>query len=238
MELIKLTERVYYTKNDATNDRPVLGYVLGDRYSVMIDAGNSGNHLKEYMVHVSNAGLPLPEECLLTHWHWDHTFGMHAFHGRTIAHQKTNHELMRLAEWKWTDEAMKERLVTGEDIVFADEHMRVEYSDLTEIKVVPADVTFQNKLTFNCGGITCECHHVESAHSDDSVVVLIPEAEIAFLGDVYNDDFYQSHARDLIKTQKLHDALAEMAFEIAVVGHSEPIKKEQVLAFLKSFLNN
>lgn len=48
MELKKLTERIYYTESDSKSDRPVLGYILGDKCSVMIDAGNSENHVKDY----------------------------------------------------------------------------------------------------------------------------------------------------------------------------------------------
>lgn len=44
MKLHQLTNRVWYTENDSTTDRPTLGYIMGDRRSVMLDAGNSGAH--------------------------------------------------------------------------------------------------------------------------------------------------------------------------------------------------
>lgn len=32
-----------------------------------------------------------------------------------------------MSKWQWTDEAMKQRLLTGEDIEFADTNIRKEY---------------------------------------------------------------------------------------------------------------
>ena len=48
MRLNRLTENIYYTECDSNSDRPVLGYINGDRCSVMVDAGNSANHVKDY----------------------------------------------------------------------------------------------------------------------------------------------------------------------------------------------
>ena len=45
MRLNRLTENIYYTECDSNSDRPVLGYINGDRCSVMVDAGNSANHV-------------------------------------------------------------------------------------------------------------------------------------------------------------------------------------------------
>lgn len=37
MTLTKITERVYFLANDQETDRPLLGYIKGDHYSLMID---------------------------------------------------------------------------------------------------------------------------------------------------------------------------------------------------------
>ncbi|WP_288327600.1 hypothetical protein [uncultured Clostridium sp.] len=61
MELKKLTERIYYTESDSKSDRPVLGYILGDKCSVMIDAGNSENHVKDYNYALEKNGFKRPK---------------------------------------------------------------------------------------------------------------------------------------------------------------------------------
>lgn len=39
----------------------------------------------------------------------DHTFGMHAVEGITIAHKNTNVKLEEMAKWEWTDTEMKKK---------------------------------------------------------------------------------------------------------------------------------
>ena len=78
-------------------DRPNLGYVKGKNWSLAIDAGHSAAHTKEFYALLEKENLPLPCLTVLTHWHWDHTFGMHAANGLSIANEKTNRHL---AKWK------------------------------------------------------------------------------------------------------------------------------------------
>ena len=76
MKLHQLTNRIWYTEHDSATDRPTLGYIMGDRRSVMLDAGNSGAHAELFLEAVRRAGLPRPELVCISHSHWDHTFGM------------------------------------------------------------------------------------------------------------------------------------------------------------------
>ncbi|HAG43674.1 MAG TPA: MBL fold metallo-hydrolase, partial [Clostridium sp.] len=46
--LTKVTERIYFLENDKEADRPLIGYIKGDKYSLMVDAGNSKNHVKKF----------------------------------------------------------------------------------------------------------------------------------------------------------------------------------------------
>lgn len=85
MDLTKVTRRVYYLINDRETDRPVLGYIKGDKYSLMVDAGNSKNHVKKFNNSIEKLNLRMPDYVAITYWHWDHTYGMHAVAGKTIA---------------------------------------------------------------------------------------------------------------------------------------------------------
>ena len=237
MELKQISEHIYYTECDPKFDRPVLGYILGNDCAVMVDAGNSNAHTAAFTRAVQERGFPLPKYCVITHWHWDHTFGMHALCAETIVHVNTNRELRRLAALAWDDQSMQERLAAGTEIEFADQYIRAEYRCLDDIRVSTAGLTFSDHLAIHCGGLTCQCIHLPSAHSDDSVVIHVPEEGILFLGDIYNDDFYNGHARDLDKTRQLHDALLQLDFHTAVPGHSRPVSKEDVLRFLGQYLS-
>ena len=93
MKLYRLTERIWVYPYEETRDRPNLSYIRGDRWSLAVDAGHSAEHTAASYRELEEAGLPLPRLTVLTHWHWDHTFGMHAVHGLTLANERTNRYL-------------------------------------------------------------------------------------------------------------------------------------------------
>ena len=74
MILQQLTDRIYYLPCDQEYDRPTLGYIQGDNFSVMIDCGTSKQHLDLFYQGLLQRSLPSPKFAIITHWHWDHTF--------------------------------------------------------------------------------------------------------------------------------------------------------------------
>lgn len=78
MKLEQLTDRIFYYPHQPETDRPMLAYINGSRISLAIDAGNSAAHVDGFYGAFEAAGLKLPDMTVITHWHWDHTFGMAA----------------------------------------------------------------------------------------------------------------------------------------------------------------
>ena len=52
-------------------------------------------------------GLPFPDKVLLSHWHWDHSFGAKFWNVPIISGRKTNIELEKVAKWKWDKMCLK-----------------------------------------------------------------------------------------------------------------------------------
>ncbi|MFC5404295.1 MBL fold metallo-hydrolase [Cohnella soli] len=236
MELRRLTDRVFYTMFNKETDRPVLGYISGQKRSLMVDSGNSKNHVECFYEAVSHAGFRKPEIIAITHWHWDHTFGMHAVEGVTIALQKTNDKLAELAKWEWTDSAMKERVADGTEIEFADTCIRTEYPSLSEIRVVTSDIIFDGYMEIDLGGIVAEVHHVASPHSEDSVCIYVPQERVLFIGDAVGVDYYNNCYLDKDKLRSLMTAIEGFDFDICVVGHNEPVSKQKIVQVMNSLL--
>ncbi|WP_315115692.1 MBL fold metallo-hydrolase [uncultured Clostridium sp.] len=234
MALTKVTERIYYLINDKETDRPVLGYIKGDKYSLMVDAGNSKNHVEKFNNSIEKLNLKLPDYVAITHWHWDHSYGMHAAMGKTIACEITNEQLKVMTKWQWTDEAMKKRLLTGEDIEFADTNIRKEYKTFQEIKITAADIVFKNNLEIDLGGLTVILKNVISPHSEDSVIVYVPEEKVVFIGDAYGMDYYNNCKYDPVKVEGFINTLENLEFNLCFPGHSSPINKTEIIKFLKS----
>jgi glyoxylase-like metal-dependent hydrolase (beta-lactamase superfamily II) len=238
VELRKLSDRIYYLPAEERTDRPVLGYTRGDILSLAVDAGNSSDHVAKFYRELTESDLRLPDFTVITHWHWDHSFGMHAVSGKTIASYLTNRKLVEVQRWEWTDEAMSKRLKTGEDIEMCDRCIRLEYPDRSKTKVVTADVEFTGAITIDLGGVRCEVKEFISPHSSDSVSVHIPEERIAFIGDAESGDYYQNNGEyDKEKLEELINTLKEIDADIIMPGHDDPQPKEAVMNYLKNIKN-
>ena len=232
--LVKLTEKIYYLPYSEETDRPILGYIEGDKYSLMIDAGNSKKHVELFITEIEKAGLKYPDFVAITHSHWDHTYGMHALNAVSIACVRTNEYLKTMSTWDWSDEAMEGRLKTGEDIEFCDTMIRREYPNRKEISVKTADIIFHERLSLNLGNLSCEIIKLDSSHSDDCVVVYIPEEKTIFIGDIISEDFHHGepvYYRD--KLDSLTESFRNIDFKTALFGHMEPFKKNDLIKWLE-----
>ena len=233
MELKKISDRIYYLPAEEETDRPVLGYIKGDKYSLAIDAGNSSKHVEKFYSELNNANLKLPDYTVITHWHWDHTFGMHSVVGKTIAGQLTNNKLKEVAAWQWSDADMKNRLETGKDIEMCDRCIKVEYPNRQEIKVTSADIEFNGSLKINLGGIYCELTEIQAPHSEDSVLVYVPQEKTVFVGDADCEDYYDNNGRyDKDKLESFISLIKERDFNTYVLGHDEPQTKDEAITYL------
>ena len=210
MELIRVSERVLYGRFEAERDRPNLAYVRGDRWSLAVDAGHSEAHVREFYRALEDAGLPLPEVTVLTHWHWDHTFGMHAVHGRTIASRRTDGYLR----------AARERIAregTGW-ILALDPSVALEYAGGAPVTVVPADVTYEGRLLLDAGNVPAEVFEAPSPHTDDATLVYLPTEKLLILGDAPCGVF-PTWSTDPAQGRKLIAAVEATGAELCLSGH-------------------
>lgn len=221
--LVRLTDRVWFLPHDEPTDRPVLGYIRGDRLSLAVDAGASPAHVADFYRALADEGLPLPDATAITHWHWDHTFGMACVHGLTIASRATCGFLR--AERKSLQQADYLDGMRCDTKGFA-----LEFPPGTEPTVVLPDIQFEGDLTLELGGVTAQLMQTVSPHTDDAVLVYIPEERVVFLGDAACAG-YDAH-RNLVLD---HAKLAALASTVNALdcdwyqhGHWEPLDKEGV----------
>ena len=225
MELKRLSEHIWYMPYESERDRPNLCYVKGNNWSLAIDAGHSAAHTKEFYALLAGEGLPLPSLTVLTHWHWDHTFGMHAVNGLCLANEKTNRYLL---EWK-------EKIENGgrDEFMAIHESIRKEYAGGLEVIVKPADMVFTGEMTLDLGGCTVKVMEAEAPHTDDSTLVYVETDKVLFVGDSTCDDFFTGIKRaDLC--EKLADTIRMLNPEISMEGHWEPVDMQDTLNDLMS----
>ena len=238
--LRKLTSRIFYLPACEQGDRPALAYLAGGRASLMVDAGNSPAHARLFLSALSQQGLPAPDYIALTHWHWDHCFGLAALEGTSLCSMETNAHLAEMAQWKWDDASMAQRLRDGTEIASCDQNIRMEYPDRGQIAVRTADIAFSGALSLDLGDMTAQLLPLPNSHAEGSLAVFIPEERALILGDIICEDYYGSNppAHDPEKLAQMIKEMEALEFDIALYGHGEPAtdSKKELLEYLKKEL--
>lgn len=219
MELKQITKHVYYSPHEERRDRPVLGYINGEKYSVIVDAGASAAQANAFSDAFLGSGLTVPEFVVVTHWHWDHTFGMCAVKGKTIAHRNTQAKLVEMRESK-------------DVFSFGDERMCLEHSNAQEIQIVLPDILFETCLVLCLGDIHCHIISIPSPHSDDATAVWIPEEKVLFLGDATSPNYFNGGVYNAKLLHEMICWLENCDFNICILGHSEPLSKTEIMEYL------
>ena len=219
---------------DARTDQPFVYYVKGSRLSLLIDAGNSPENYRRLLSELEADGLKKPDLAVLTHWHWDHTFGVCAVECPVIASDETDRILKRVQTWKWDDASMRKRLETGEDIPFTYECMKAQYPDTEKIVVKRPDITFEADMKIDLGDVMCVLHHRDSPHTRDAVMIAVREDGVLIGGDAHYEDYYDNDSRyDRHRLADFIQYLTEESFVLYLKGHDEPgIRKNELIAFL------
>lgn len=224
MELRNLTERIWIYTYEKERDRPNLGYIRGDRWSFAVDAGHSDDHVASFYQALDRAGLPLPSLTVLTHWHWDHTFGMHAVSGLCLANSRTNHYL-REARNRLSREGV-------ESFLALDESIRREYAGGRPVVVSLADLTFEGEMSLELGGCQVRVFQADAPHTDDSTLVHVPGEGVLFIGDAMSGPF-PTWERDPVLSQRLADIIEAIDAELCIGSHWEPMTRQELLADLR-----
>lgn len=234
MNLTQLTKHIYVSDFEDYRDRPRLGYIHGTDRSVLIDAGASKEHLLEVLEKIDELKLPRPNVVILTHWHWDHVYGLHACEFLSLCSEKTQIKLKEMKKWEWDDESMRKRIESSEDILFCDEHIRLEYPDRNQIRVTEASETFFDEVELDCGDFKILIFEQETDHSEDSTFIFVPSEKVLFVGDAYSNDFHHGIPHyTKTKLSKLIQMIERLDLDIIVHGHDEIQSKEQILTFLR-----
>jgi glyoxylase-like metal-dependent hydrolase (beta-lactamase superfamily II) len=227
--LSKISEHVYWLP-PGQPDRPSLCAVVGDRRTLMLDAGSSRAHARAFLDALANEGAQRPGAVVYTHSHWDHVLGGAELDGLVIAHRSTAERLLELAERDWSDQGLDRRVEAGLASPAHAAHVKEELPSPRVVEVAPADVVFDSELDVELGGVRVRVRHVGGDHSDDSCVAFVEPDGVLFLGDCLCASSTGALTSDL--AFPLADTILGFDAEHYVEGHHDAVTSRSELEAL------
>lgn len=227
--LNKISNRVFYMTHNNNTDRPVIGLVCGDKFSLIIDAGNSPNHAKEFLAETATMDISPLKYLAITHWHWDHVFGISTMKIPTIAHSETKKKIDEMKELSWDDCSLDERVKTGQEIEFCRDMMKLEMPNRDELIIGDIDIAFKDCVEIDLGGVQCVIENVGGDHSIDSSIIYVAEEKVMFLGDCIGEDIYsgpRSYSKG--KLFPMIEKIRKYDAECYIMSHGSPISKKDM----------
>jgi glyoxylase-like metal-dependent hydrolase (beta-lactamase superfamily II) len=200
--------------------RPSVCGVVGDRRTLMLDAGSSKTHSRAFLDALRAESAAQPSAVVYTHSHWDHVLGGAELGGQVIAHALTAERLVELATVDWSDEGLEQRIADGHASPQHAAYVKAEMSSPRTVEVAPADIVFQDGLEIELGGVTVQVRHVGGRHSADSSVMYVEPDRVLFLGDC------MWASPDVLTAElavPLHKAIRGFDAEFYVDGHSSSV---------------
>jgi glyoxylase-like metal-dependent hydrolase (beta-lactamase superfamily II) len=147
-----------------------IGVVVGADGILVVDTRSTQRQGQEIVDDLKQV-TTLPIRAVInTHFHYDHTFGNHVFRPAPIwGHERC---AARLAA---TGEGARERMIL-EEPELAD--------DLRQVVVDPPDRTFDERTIVDGIGRDVELRYIGRGHTDNDIVVLVPDDGTLFAGDL------------------------------------------------------
>jgi glyoxylase-like metal-dependent hydrolase (beta-lactamase superfamily II) len=147
-----------------------IGIVIGAEGVVVIDTRTSHRRADELIGDLRKlTRLPIAF-VVNTHMHYDHTFGNARFRPAPIwGHVRCASGMREVGE-------AKRRRIMKQLPELAEE--------LAEVEIVPPDQVFEDSALLDLGDRQLELRFLGRGHTDNDIVVLVPDAEVLFAGDL------------------------------------------------------
>jgi len=223
--LHQVSDHVWWFTPDSRTDRASLAVVVGDNRTLMLELGASPAHTREFLQALTDKGLSHPDFAILTHWHWDHSFGMEALNIPFAAQRDTAKHLQRMSDYDYSDDGLDDLVQRGIEVEFTRDHLIIELDNTQRrhLKLRQPDFIFDETHHYDLGSVNCEVVHVGGDHSADSCVMFIPEDKVLFMGDCFYYTVYEEPRHYTKEVLNLIEKLESFDAEQYIEGHSNTI---------------
>lgn len=148
--------------------------ITGRGETLVVDTRTTYPQAREILDDLRAIGLPPVTVVVNTHGHYDHAFGNRVFRPAVIwGHARSGRFLERTAE--------THRAAT------ATEHPELA-ADLAEVVIDPPDRLVDRAATIEVGGRPVDLAHIGRGHTDNDLIVTVPDADTLCAGDLLEND--------------------------------------------------
>jgi glyoxylase-like metal-dependent hydrolase (beta-lactamase superfamily II) len=191
-----------------------IGLVVGGHDSLVVDTRGSERQGRELMDEIRRI-TQTPLRVVNTHHHFDHSFGNHVF----LPAEIWGHE--RCATRLREDGRTAQLALAAE--------MPETASEYLETRITPPDRTFRESVDLDLGDRPVRLTHFGRGHTDNDVVVVVPDVHVVFAGDLVEQggppSFEDSYPLDWPGTL---GRLLDVAQGPVVPGHGEVVERSFV----------
>ncbi|AWS41027.1 MBL fold metallo-hydrolase [Streptosporangium sp. 'caverna'] len=198
-----------------------VGLVLGDGGCLVIDTRGDERQGAELASQVRRITRD-PWTVVLTHSHFDHSFGTRAFLECPVwAHEGCRTDLIENGET--TREAWRLRYLTEEQAGIAD--------DIAKTEIVLPDRLVTDRAELVAGGRRVVLTHFGRGHSSNDLVVHVPDAGVVFAGDLVENGAPPAYGDAYpLEWPGTVDGVLGLAGDGTVVpGHGDPVDRAFVV---------
>ena len=93
MNLVKLSNNVYFTSSTSYENYPNIGYIRGNKYSIMIDSCSSKEYLKDFENSLKNNNFRNPKLTIITNYYKDKFKKENYLKSKTISSININNKI-------------------------------------------------------------------------------------------------------------------------------------------------
>jgi glyoxylase-like metal-dependent hydrolase (beta-lactamase superfamily II) len=150
-----------------------------------------------------------------THHHWDHTFGNRVFAEADIWGHDRCAEVL-----KTRGEAMKQQVVAvaGDDA-----------GPIAAVEITPPTLTFSHQILVTMGGVSVDMRHLGRGHTDNDIVIVLPELGVVFAGDLVEEGDHPSFSDAFpLEWPATLEAMLPLCSDLVVPGHGGIVSQDFV----------
>ena len=208
---MKISEHVYVIPDGRVNLVPNIGFIVGSRATLVVDAGMGPKNGQTVLRELAGVNKNAKVYLTTTHFHPEHVTGAQAFPASTII---IRNEVQQ-------DEVVKKQPERIENFSRRSPEIKALLQD---VKPRPPDLLFGEELKIDLGGVTARLFWRGAGHTKGDTYIFVEEDGVLFTGDVIVNRFFpimpdaESSGKNWLVVL---DQLEAIHPRIVVPGHGE-----------------